>query len=180
MYYVGIDLAERHSSAVVLDHAGRVVLESTLDAGQQEKPPNPWKNVEAVRNWWRSVVDPATEDYYAQYVIEVPHFHARNGEPALIVHGALLSAMLETGVDPASVLRIKAMEWQHFFGFSKSEHGNTKTWAEEYARTALGYTPGMTWAEGTRMVKKMREDLIDGRLLAEWRRQNSSSEPLAS
>lgn len=172
--FVGIDLAERMSAAVVIDHGGTVLYETCLDAGQQENPPNPFKNIDAVRDWLPKIEDwtsgPDSDD---KWVVEVPHFHARNGEPALLVHGAMLSTMRDYGVKPENVLRIRSMEWQNFFGYSKNEHGNTKVWAAEYADTYLKYAPGCTWEPGTRMVKKMKEDLIDARVLAEYLRLTS-------
>lgn len=170
--FVGIDLAERMSAAVIISNTGKVLWETCVDAGKQETPPNPWKNIDAVGDWWETICS-HHNGASSHYVIETPHFHARNGEPALLVQGGLLRAMQVSGVNPAYVQRIPAMEWQKFFGYSRKEHGDTKVWAEEYARIYLDYRPGQTWPEGTRVVKKMREDLTDARLLAEWLRQTT-------
>lgn len=61
---------------------------------------------------------------------------------------------------------VTAHEWQLFFGYSKKEHKNSKTWAADQAQKR-GYTPGVT-KPGEKILAKPKTDLIDARMIAEW------------
>ena len=166
MLFTGIDLASRHSAAVTVDEAGTVILESTLDTGPGEKPPNPFVKVRALAPWWVSLQS-ALAGYENYFVVEdIPPHGMVDPKPALRLQGALLSMMV---LDDIECHVIHASVWQTYFGYSKKAHGNSKKWAEDLC-TTLKYTPGMSWPEGTKTLAKQREDLRDGRCLAEWLR----------
>lgn len=171
MLCVGIDLAARHSAAVAVDETGTVILESTLDTGPAEKPPNPFPKARVLAEWWvpflsgcRSVE--ASHDGLYFVIEDIPPHGMVDPKPALKLQGALVAFMV---LDQIECHVIYAKTWQDYFGYSKKAHGNSKAWAKDLAIT-LKYTPGMTWAEGTKTLAKQREDLTDARALAEWLR----------
>ena len=53
MLYLGIDLAERNTAAVILDGQGEVLHESTLDAGPRVDPFP--ERMESLLRWWTPI-----------------------------------------------------------------------------------------------------------------------------
>ncbi len=166
MLLVGIDLASRHSAAVGVDQDGTVFLESTFDSGPASKPPNPFAPARLLAGWWTELSTSAAEaDDEVYWVIEdIPPHGMVNPKPALKLQGALIGFMVLHGIECHV---IPAKTWQDYFGYTKKEFGNSKTWAKDLAVT-LGYTAPAEWPSGVKTKAKEREDLTDARCLAEW------------
>lgn len=168
MRFVGIDLAERHSAAVILDSKGAVLFESVLDTGPKEKPPNPFGKAEKLAEWWVALEEAACaldEPGGVVWVVEDIPPHMMDPKPVLKLQGALIGFMVLSQI---SAHLIRAIEWQQYFGYSKKEHGDSKKWATAQCEMR-GYEPGQT-LPGVKVLAKPKTDLRDAYLLAEWLR----------
>lgn len=136
-FWLGIDLAERHSAAVLLDDKYQVRREWVVDVGAAEKPPRPEAHFEQLNKFWLNVL-PAINDRDVVVGMEDIHPFAVNPKPALRLQGALLFCMWSTGWSAGFV---KVSDWQRHHGYRKQKGRTSKGWAKEMA-TELGYVPG--------------------------------------
>lgn len=181
MRFVGIDLAERHSAAVVLHEDGTVLHETVLDTGPKKTPPDPFGKAVIMAHWWTELEAATYTDVDERiWVIEDIPPHMMDPKPVLKLQGALIGFMV---VHEIEAHLIRAKEWQDFFGYKKKDHGDSKKWAAALCEER-GYVPGMTLPEGTKVLAKPKTDLRDAYLLAEWLRYVclglDSSETVAS
>ena len=169
MAFVGVDLAERHSAVVMVNEVGEVLYEATLDTGVKENPPNPFAKAKLLWEWWNRLQEKVEEfDGEVIFVVEDIAPHMMDPKPALKLQGALIGYMV---LAEYVAHLITAQVWQQHFGYvSKKQTGDTKKWAQTLSE-GMGYTPGMTLPEGTKILAKARTDLRDAYLLAMWLRQ---------
>lgn len=169
MIFVGFDLAERHSAVVIVHEDGSVLYEATLDTGVKEDPPNPFAKAQLLWHWWVKVHDTAyLTGEEAVWVCEDIAPHMMDPKPALKLQGSLIGYMTLAGV---VAHLITAQTWQRHYGYiSKKQHGDTKKWATALCEE-MGYVPGQTLPEGTKILAKAKTDLRDAYLLAMWLRQ---------
>lgn len=170
MLYVGIDLAERHSAALILNDDLKVLFESTIDTGPTQKAENPYLRIAAYRAWWKTLLNDGVRAYddfpeAVHYCIEEPYPHAVKVGPAYRMQGALMAEMQADGITEECIRVTLAKPWQDYFGYTKKEFGNSKAWAELMC-VGFGYVPGLLL--GSRSKVKQREDLRDAYLLARW------------
>ncbi len=126
--------------------------------------------------WWYQIIEElqkaAAQRGYADakvyFVVENVHHRAVNYMPVSRLQGALLTMMLMAGVEP---VLLTAIEWQRYFGYKKKEHGDTKTWAKAVC-VEMGYEPGCTMPEGTKLLAKPKTDLRDAYLLSQWLKES--------
>lgn len=169
MIFVAFDLAERHSAVVVVDEKGVPLFESTLDTGVKEKPPNPFAKATLLRGWWIQLTEfLESVDEDPIFVVEDIAPHMMDPKPALKLQGALIGYMV---LENITAHLITAQTWQQSFGYvSKKQHGDTKKWATALSES-MGYLPGQTLPEGTKILAKPKTDLRDAYLMAMWLRQ---------
>lgn len=170
MLFVGIDLAERHSAAVVLDQHLTVVAEHTNDTGTVKKGDSPLPRIVKHREWLTDVLGGGILAETIYVVIEEPYPHAVNVAPSYRIQGSLLSDLLDYGIEPQRIRITKSKPWQDYFGYTKAEFGNSKAWAALMVE-GFGYVPGQTWEKKT--LAKQREDLNDAYLLARWLKETT-------
>lgn len=167
MLFAGIDLAERHSAVVCLNEAGEPTYEATLDTGPKETPPNPFGKTRLLADWWLNLWENSSGLEETIFVIEDVAPHMMDSKPVLKLQGALIAFMTLHGLE-AHIITAKT--WQHQFGYmSKKQNGDSKKWATALC-DELGYVPGCTLPEGTKILAKPKTDLRDGYLLASWLR----------
>jgi hypothetical protein len=169
MYFVGLDLAERHSAAVCLSSDLVVERESFIDSGPAQKQEHPWKRLAAYREWvgrlWAEVDRTACGEGI-RVVIEEPYPHAVNVAPSYRMQGGILAELQDMGVTESQVTITKSKPWQDHFGYTKKEFGNSKAWAKLMC-DGFGYEPGETVTD-RKVLAKPKEDLRDAYLLARW------------
>lgn len=167
MRFVGIDLAERHSAAVIVNEHGTPIYETVLDTGPKENPPNPFAKSNKLAQWWVTLEGHAWHDLEETiWVVEDIPPHMMDPKPVLKLQGSLIGYMVLSDI---TAHLIRAIEWQQHFGYSKKVHGDSKKWATAECE-ARGYTPGQTMEPGTKILAKPKTDLRDAFLLAEWLR----------
>lgn len=170
MLFVGIDLAERHSAALVLDENLSVLLERTIDSGKAEKQEHPWRRFAAYREWTYGILGDLPDDPLGiRVVIEEPYPHAVNVAPSYRMQGAVIAELQDWGVVESQVRITKSKPWQDYFGYTKKEFGNSKAWAKLMCE-GFGYVPGHTLEK---TLAKQREDLSDAYLLARWLKETT-------
>lgn len=171
MLFVGIDLAERYSAAVVLGQ-NKVLYETTLDTGPKQKPPNPWVKAHSLAVWWNDLHENVLklqaefsyfEDEQVVWVIEDVYPHAMDDKPVLKLQGNLIGYMVVSGISEAHIITAKT--WQDAYGYTKKAFGDSKKWATALC-TQMGYEPGLLM-EG-KVLAKPKTDLRDSFLLATW------------
>lgn len=175
--YLGIDLAERHSAAVLSDESDRMLYYSFLDAGQaipkEDGGPLPQVHLRALARWWQGIVRFVREEHPEQALGEIVCTvenifpHAMNGIPAARMQGGLHLLALSSGIRTQLVL---GNVWQNALGFSKKEHGDTKKWARWYAETFTPFEMPEAQMDGSRLYAKQKVDLPDAFLINHWRR----------
>lgn len=154
MIVLGIDLAERHSAAVLLTGDGPEV-ELALDAGPSSGPT--LSRMHLITDWWAELYGSLVgREYFV--VMEDIHPFAVNPKPALRLQGALMAAMAANDVE---AMFVPASRWQKHFGYRKEKGRSSKGWAAEICQQ-FGYTPP-EWARG-----KQVEDLRDAYLIARY------------
>jgi hypothetical protein len=157
---LGIDLAERHSAAVILE-SGVIVAEATADFGPRDQP---WaEKVAAVRRWWRPLGDHLIEGMqdgksYEVIIEDVFPFTAAQPWHAFRVQGLLMTVIADDGI--SNIEMVKPRQWQLFYGYKKVVGRTTKGWAKEIAH-GMGYDPD---TKGKATV-----DLRDAYLIARYR-----------
>ena len=166
--FVGFDLAERHSAVVVVDYAGTVLYEDTLDTGAKEDPPNPFAKSLRLLEWWDRLYSfLIVRDEEPIFVIEDIAPHMMDPKPALKLQGALIGFMAKEGL---TAHIITAQTWQRHYGYvSKKQNGDTKKWATALCES-MDYEPG-SMLPGVKILAKAKTDLRDAYLLAMWLRQ---------
>lgn len=171
MLYVGIDLAERHSAAVALADDLEVVIERTIDSGPAVKQEHPWKRIQTYLTWVSDLIVSLPPNL--RLVIEEPYPHAVNVAPSYRIQGAIIAHLQELRLDESQVTITKSKPWQDYFGYTKNEFGNSKSWAALMC-DGFGYDlPGSTLGRKTKA--KEREDLRDAYLLARWLRETNGT-----
>jgi hypothetical protein len=171
--YLGIDDAERHSAAALMDSDDNLLYYSFLDAGiaikKEDGGPRPQIHLMKMASWFRGLVK-AVEQHgdLSDVILTVENIfpHAMNGIPAARMQGGILLMAALHGLDAELVL---PGVWQKALGYSKKEHGKPKPWAAFHAEL-LGFQMPETQPDGSRMYAKQKEDLPDAFLINHWRR----------
>jgi hypothetical protein len=164
MRFLGIDLAGRYSAAVLLDKAGSILGEWTVDVGPARVPPEPQAHLAELTLFWNDILTKLSVPTVVG--LEDIHVFAVNPKPALRLSGALLMLAFEAGVD---VQLIRALTWQAHHGYKKTKGRTSKGWAKERCEE-LGYSPDT--------VGKMSIDLRDAFLIATYLKdQEQLTEP---
>lgn len=166
---VGIDIAERYSSTVMVDDSLRALGEWPVDVGARD---DSWTSkLTRLEGWWRTFMhavsitwDPLG-DPAPIFAMEDIHPFAVNPAPALRTSGAMLLKFSQNGMD---VHLVKPSTWQRDLGYKKAKGSTSKGWAKERA-ARLGFD--------TESTGKAKVDARDAFLIATWAAQNLAPEP---
>lgn len=164
--FLGIDLAERYSAAVMLNEKAEVLFESVMDFGKAEKPPRPTPHLLLAEAWVNDLAKSAMvaraeltgyEGMWPRTGIEDVNPFAVNPKPAVRVQGVALKTWHDCTLQEAEL--VGALQWQKFFGYKKVKGRTSKGWAKEVA-AGFGYEDGS--------VGKGNVDLRDAYLIARY------------
>jgi hypothetical protein len=171
---LGLDIAERHSAACLLDDAYNVVGEHVLDAGGRE---DPWPlKLQAVRIFIKDIIANLDESAAADYSNVICHIEsvpprAYTVRPAQI-QGAVMLALHVNGVVFDHGSFVTPGKWQSFFGYSRkkaqaTQEGRgkqtTKGWAKQKC-LEFGFNPESSGTQNS----KVKIDVRDAYLIARY------------
>lgn len=159
--FVGVDLAERYSAAVVR-YQDYDPIEIVTDFGPATKPLVWEKHSPQLTAFAAEIchaLDVAVVNGWPTTIaIEDVHHRAINSKPAIRMQGALLQALAERGFYART---LPVNDWQKHFGYKKVAGTSSKGWAKAKC-VEMGYEPVSD------VPAKPKTDLRDAYLISHY------------